>query len=555
MPTERLKIPSLLDWLDRNSSRLVLAFVLLFLLSGVLTLHDYGMTWDEGLGNFFFGERYLNYFTTFQETFLDFKADLNALRHQPLHLYQSPFHNIPNEFPPVADTLSAATMYLFSYGLGWLNPIDGFHLATVLLASAFLFSLYRFSAPRLGKLSAWIAILLLASFPRFWADMHFNVKDIPETIFFGWTLMAFWSWYEKPAWGKAILTGLLFGAALGVKANALFILPILGLAILPKSLRREEWAGFVLHLRHQFGQYLGIAATAIAFYFVSWPNLYAHPINNLLAYWKYILSQGGRDGGPNWNLEPLRQAITTTPEWMLILLGLGLVWMVLAGWRKNSALWSLLLLWFAIPILRICMPRAVNFDGIRHFIEFVPAAALIAGYGASRSVHWLARGVPARSLAFGTGTVLILAANLAWIYPGQYPYLHIYYNSLTGGLVGAQKAGLTGAVVDYWGSSYRQGMEWVRQNAPQSARVHAMSANWLLELSAPVLLRPDIQVLADPLPDFHTLEAANAPTYLFFLYNPASQQDELAYSQAHYPLVFEIKCSSIILLQIYRAGK
>lgn len=555
MLASHAKPSAFLLWLDRNSSRLALAFVLVFLLSGVLTLHDYGMTWDEGLGNFFFGERYFNYYTSFNQVFLDFKADLPALRQHPLHLFLSPFRNVPYEFPAVADTLSAATMYLFSYRLGWLNPIEGFHLSAVLLVAIFLFCLYRFAAPRLGKFAAWMALLLLASFPRFWADMHFNIKDIPEAVFFGLALMAFWMWYENPSFGRALLAGLLYGCALGVKANALFILPIAVLAVIPKSLRRADWLALWRHLRSRGWQYLVMAASALAFYFASWPNLYAHPLDNLKAYWKYILSQGGRQGGAVLNLEPLRQVFTTLPEWMLVLLCLGLVWVLIEAWRKNVSLWTLLLLWLVVPILRVMLPGAVNFDGIRHFVEFVPAAALIAGYGASHLVIWLARISGGRKIACGASAILVLALNLVWVYPGQYPYLHIYYNSLAGGLSGAQKAGLTDQVVDYWGSSYRQGMEWVRQSAPLGSRVYAMSANWLLDLSAPVFLRPDIQVLHDPLPDFKTLETAGAPTYLFFLFNPDSEKDELAYCQAHYKPVFEIQRDSVTLLQIYRLGQ
>jgi hypothetical protein len=45
-------------------------------------------------------------------------------------------------------------------------------------------AIYRFAEPKLGKFAAIMALLFLGTFPRFWADMHFNVKDVPETIFF-----------------------------------------------------------------------------------------------------------------------------------------------------------------------------------------------------------------------------------------------------------------------------------------------------------------------------------------------------------------------------------
>ena len=73
-------------WLDRAA----LLLVLIFLISGILTLPRYGLSWDEGLGNVFFGERYYFYLSTFQEKYLDVRTNLAATRDLPLDLYLSP---------------------------------------------------------------------------------------------------------------------------------------------------------------------------------------------------------------------------------------------------------------------------------------------------------------------------------------------------------------------------------------------------------------------------------------------------------------------------------
>jgi hypothetical protein len=45
--------------LDQPRDRWLMAvFALLYLIVGIATLRFYGLTWDEGLGNVFFGERY-----------------------------------------------------------------------------------------------------------------------------------------------------------------------------------------------------------------------------------------------------------------------------------------------------------------------------------------------------------------------------------------------------------------------------------------------------------------------------------------------------------------
>ena len=61
---------------------------------------------------------------------------------------------------------------------------------------------------------------------------------------------------------------------------------------------------------------------------------------------------------------------------MLLFLGIGLAVVVLRAVRRSEGVWRLLLVWMLIPILRLSIPSGLNFDGIRHFLEFLPAAAL-----------------------------------------------------------------------------------------------------------------------------------------------------------------------------------
>jgi hypothetical protein len=548
-------LESMQAWFRRMSTYWIIALLLLFLATGFLTLRYYGLTWDEGLGNLFFGERYFRYFLSFNQNFLDFKADLPVLQQNTLHLFQSPFRGTPSEFPAVADTLSAASMYLFSYKLGWVNPIEGFHAFTVLLATLFLGVLYGFAAPRMGKFAALMAMLFLGTFPRFWADMHFNVKDVPEAIFFSLVIIAYLPWYERPTIWKAGLIGVLWGLALGIKANALFVPIILLGGLLPWSLRWQDWRDLISHLRLRLLHYVGMAASAMVVYLISWPYLYEHPVANLKAYWTYIFDQGGRMGTAAWSIDPLRQVVTTMPELMLAALGVGLVFVTLRTWRGKQPFARILLVWLVFPILRASAPGAVNFDGIRHFMEFIPAAALIAGYGVSQLVASIfphRRGVFAARAA----AVTLLCASTLLIGQTYYPYLHIYYNQLSGGLYGARNGWLGADAADYWVSSYRQGMEWLSQNAPQGSSVHPMIAGWVVDLSAPVFLRSDIRVMSgDPLPDFSVLEQSDTPIYLMFNTRNGGQLDELAYCQQRKTPVYEIDVDRVPILLIYQFGK
>ena len=50
----------------------------------------------------------------------------------------------------------------------------------------------------MGKFVAFMDILTLGLYPRFWGDMHFNPKDIPITAMFSFVLVLFYYWYQSP---------------------------------------------------------------------------------------------------------------------------------------------------------------------------------------------------------------------------------------------------------------------------------------------------------------------------------------------------------------------
>ena len=483
-----------LNWLSERVDWFVFGFVILFLVSGITTLSNYGLTWDEGLGNLFFGERYLYYLTTFQHKYLDFKADLSLLREFPLNLYISPFREFPYEFPPFADILSAATMHLFAYRLQWLDPVDGFHLFTVILSALLLWVLYRFATPRLGKFTAFMATLFMGTFPRFWSDMHFNPKDVPEMVFYGFVIMAYVVWYENPRWPIALGIGFLFGSALAIKANAIFIPIVLLLGMWPWGLNPRSWMDVFTHLKKYLGHYALMGISGIGFYLLSWPYLYADPLR-VKNYFYYIRYQGERTGMARWNWQPLLMTISTMPEVMLIFLLIGLSLLLYRSKVDRSGLWRLLPIWLILPVARISLPGMANFDGIRHFMEFLPAAALIAGYGVNSLVSIIAKERLRLRFVIGLIVIFMVGVNAIQIVKQYYPYQYLYYNQLIGGMSGADRIFEEADVTDYWASSYRYGMQWINQNAVEDSSLYVPVAEWLVQMTAPLWLRPDIQVL------------------------------------------------------------
>ena len=76
--------------------------------AGFPALDQYNVTWDEALGDLFFGERYLSFFTSFDPVYLDFQSNPYPAERRP-DLFVSPFKIRPWEYYPFANTLAAAT--------------------------------------------------------------------------------------------------------------------------------------------------------------------------------------------------------------------------------------------------------------------------------------------------------------------------------------------------------------------------------------------------------------------------------------------------------------
>jgi hypothetical protein len=528
-------------------------FILVFTISGIATLKEYGINWDEGLGNLFFGERNLYYFRTFDTQYLDFSAQNSYLNNLPLNASLSPWINTPQAFPPFFDTISAGSMHVFSYKLHWLDPVDGFHLATILFAALFLVVFYFFISKRLGRTVALIGIVMIGTFPRFFGDMHFNEKDIPEMLAFGLAVISYYCWYESKTWKRAVLAGILTGIAWAIKVNAVFLPFIFILGIWRWDFKnldlKESWTRIKESLFH----HLLMILAAIHVFFLSWPWLWADP-RRFLTYLQIFSSQNsleaGRVGSGGFSFTPLLLTLTTMPEYLLFFLIIGLCLSVLWVIRKKNPILRLLIVWMIVPIFRVSIPGTVNFDGIRHFLEFLPATAVLAAFGVITAINsikwqktWLRRGI-----------ILFLLVASIFNFVGYeiayYPYEYLYYNHLIGTRQNAAKAFGRDQVSDYWAITYRKGMAWLKQNAVQDSYLYVPIAEWSANITQRVWLRADIQTIDRN--QMEEIRKTDAPIYVMFINRPAFYDDIANICIKKGTPVYQIDLLGSSLMQIYR---
>jgi len=254
-------------------------------------------------------------------------------------------------------------------------------------------------------------------------------------------------------------------------------------------------------------------------FYLSWPYLYLNPIN-AKNYFSYIFSQGGRIASQTWNWQPLSISAAVIPEFMLLCLLIGILFSVVQIIKKKGGIvYRFALVWLLIPILRISIPPSLNFDGIRHFLEFVPGAALIAGIGAAYVVKLLGKQNIRRTISIAVIIILLVTINTGLIIKKFGTYQYIYFNSIYGGLPGGKRIFGPDEATDYWGSSYREGMKWLNENAENDAKLYVPVAGHIVNLVESIWLRDDIQMIN--LEEYNEIVGLGKPVYIMFITRPS----------------------------------
>lgn len=478
-----------LEWLA------AVAVALAIVLGGLAALDRYNVTWDEALGDFFYGERYLHFFASLDARYLDFEAQAFDPPRDP-DLGASPFRDRPWEYYPVANTLAAASAELFGRRLGWVDVFDGFHLLNLGLAALFAVVFVRELSRRWGLVAGVAAAGLLFASPRIVAHLMANIKDFPLMVVFALTAFAFLRADERGSVPGLLGAGVLLGLCLGIKANALFF-PLIPVLMLLVGGPAPAWQGRRVAL---VGGLLGAGALSLVVLFAVWPYLWLDPIGHALEHFRYIALRKGITR-PESMAPALAMILWTTPPAVLLAALLGLV----PAWRaarRGDRMALLVLVWPLAVMFRYLLPQAVNFDGVRHFLELFPALAALGGLGVARLgarfSGWLVRGVGARAsrrslalrgLVAGLFLLPTLGATLA-----THPFQLCYWNVFVGGYGGARAAALPQAS-DYWGTSYRLGLEWLDEHAEPDALLAVPVIEHAVRLVAPTRLRDDLTLL------------------------------------------------------------
>lgn len=471
---------------------------ILFLVIGVVDLPNYGPNWDEP-GHFVRGQAFLQFFLTGKKDYQNLSLRESTRR----SFYQNDDFNytyfekkfdegkIPISgagHPPLSDILASLFNRIFYQVFNIVGDVESYHLYSVTLSAILVSVLYYFVSSLYGSFAGIVSVLSLVLSPLFLGESRFNIKDVPEAVFYTLTILAFYQGIIRNNRKWIIASSFFAGLAFSTKLNIVFALVSLVIwSILFFRKRPRLISAFVVY-----------PLLPAILYFGSWPILWKDPIGRFLYNLHYYETIGTVGVSyPEFitifgiNTYAIQWILFSTPLVMLIFTAFGLFSVSLRV--KKNAFSVLILLWFLMPIIRVSLPRTVIYGGVRQIMEYIPAMAILSGIGA----NWIVT-----TFSYQKGRVLFflrLFVLLAFIpitikIIQMHPNESIYFNPFIGGLRGAAARNIPG-----WGNSlgstYRQGVRWLNIHAEKGARLGFV---YELRSNIPDIdLRPDIQLLDD----------------------------------------------------------
>jgi hypothetical protein len=313
--------------------------------------------------------------------------------------------------------------------------------------------------------------------PRIFADSFYNSKDLPFLSVFvisiytlvrfldeGTARRAFWH-----ALSSAVLVDIRI-AGLLVPAMTLF----LGTAelLFAKDPNRSPWRRAAV-----LSMYAAIlAALTVAFFPFLWRSPLDHFVEVLAKMSRFPFGSPvrylGRELPPEalpWHYLPVWIGVTTPLAYLGLFLA-GLVAITGSCLRKparligdpecrNNLLW---IGWCLVPIALVAATGAIVYDGWRHLYFVYPGLLMIAVTGARRIAGALRKRLPSGLDASASGLagvlwLLVVAEPLVFMVR-YHPYGNVFFNRLAGH---GMKTVRDRFEVDYWGLSYRRGLEYV----------------------------------------------------------------------------------------------
>lgn len=348
-----------------------------------------------------------------------------------------------------------------------------FLLFTLALASMFAIVLKLFQS----RHTAWIVMLLLAFYPRVFADAHYNSKD---TLFLALLLIGLYPFtlamlsMQKRYF---VLSAFVLGLATTIRLSGFLIIPVMLLVILMFVLMNKtkisEW----------FKPLIVFVLVWLISYYAFFPALWLHPLSEFATLvhrmqafpWPNETLIGGEFVGPThrvWWYLPVWFGITMPVTYLVLFVG-SLIAIILSLKNKmkqfslRDALLLFFLLWFLLNMALVMFTKPTLYDSWRQFQFLIVPFLIVSGFMISKLTE---------KRHFLNGFILVLVYHLGvlvYLNPAQYVYFNEYY-----WLLGQRNT----YDQDYWSVSTEHCVDWLdRQQFKKSIYIYTAGSNtgWL----------------------------------------------------------------------------
>ena len=424
---------------------------MLTVIVGLCTYQDYGISWDEPIQREM-GEVSYNYI---------FNNDPKLLT------YIEKDHGVAFEVPLILieraiDTKTSLDVYLMRHLVGHLFFLlccfSGYVLVQNLFKKQWLSSL---------------AFLMLVFHPRIYAHSFFNSKDVPLLGLFVVCFMLAEIAFRKDKRWIYVLLGLAIGYASSIRILGIILLgPVMLFFLFDIISKRKDKHASLRIVSHAFALLLGACISL----YITFPTLWPSPVRNFIAVfeslshfrWENGVVFMGRDilstQLPFYYL-PVWMGISTPVIWLLagiagpILLIFRLVKQpLLYVHNRPERNYLLYFFCFIFPLLMIILLGSVVYDDWRHVYFVYPAFVLLGIYALNKLSQ------------FKVKPLILVLCIIQLVDVGVYmvrshPHQQVYFNYLVSHKPEYLRKNYD---FDYWGSSCKQGLEYILANDTSS---------------------------------------------------------------------------------------
>jgi hypothetical protein len=167
-----------------------------------------------------------------------------------------------HEHPLGMKLLFGLSWQLFHETLGLLRPATAFRLPAFAMAASIPAVLHLWGSVLYGRRAGLFAALCFLAVPRHFFHAHLACFDMPVAAAWLWVVYAFWRAETDGRWW--LWTGLLWGAALATKHNALFLPPVLLPFVVSRAFRASAGKSEARALLRQALRLLAVTAALLA---------------------------------------------------------------------------------------------------------------------------------------------------------------------------------------------------------------------------------------------------------------------------------------------------